>query len=108
MEYNGKGSLTELVDSALESANGSSPDPWFKFPYWKRQLENGIRYADSDSVIESQYTALPEAPVLFDEEYRKESHSAASFNGELCAASDRTQAAQFSVPRRRARLSFVQ
>lgn len=46
MEYNGKGSLTELVDSALESANGSSPDPWFKFPYWKRQLEKPIQHAD--------------------------------------------------------------
>jgi len=74
VEYNGKGSLTELVDSALESANGSSPDPWFKFPYWKRQLEKPIQHADTDASIQSRYVSLPEAPVLFDEEYRKESH----------------------------------
>ncbi len=74
VEFNGKGSLTELVDSALECANGSSPDPWFKFPYWKRQLESSIQYGDSNFDVQSQYTMLPEAPVLFDEEYLKESH----------------------------------
>lgn len=72
--YNGKTSLTELVDAGLASANGASPDPWFKFPLWKRQLDNPLQHSEVEVPLDTHFASLTENPLLFDEEYVKESH----------------------------------
>ncbi len=66
--------LSQLVDDAFESAKHASPDPWFRFPLWKKPKESATgpnRKAPSRWDSESLYPCLAEVPEVVEEVYEQ-------------------------------------
>jgi len=62
--------IQNLVESAFHSSQQSSPDPWFRFPLWKRPREEKLApyfAADYDSL----YPRLEQKPEIFEETYEE-------------------------------------
>ncbi len=63
--------LNYLVESAFESAQLSSVDPWFRFPKWRSVTGAPVSCDPGFAPYPSLYGSLPEGCVLLDETYEE-------------------------------------
>ncbi len=63
-------SLLNLVDDAFESAKNASPDPWFRFPIWKKPKE-ALPKSNNEWSSESLYAGLSGVPDVVEEVYEQ-------------------------------------